>query len=168
MGTDILKYILILTLLALGAGAVLSWPSGKSKRYDERQLAERGRAAQLAMSTGIFYLIFTYGGIELNLLPWENLMHLTLFGLVLVEMVFTAWCVFRDAYLGTEQNGMLETMASCGLGLLWFLMAWANWDRGPTVALIDLFLGCSYVSTGLFLLIRAAFLWVTSRMENEE
>ena len=63
MNSDILMPILTISGIAIAAGYLLNvLEKANEHKFDERQLIERGRGANLAMDTALVYLLGLYVG----------------------------------------------------------------------------------------------------------
>lgn len=100
----------LITILILG-GAIAAWMlliaffaerekrSQKNGRYDERQLAARGRAFQWGFFTMVVYYL-VYGFVtDCFGIVWCDRLFGTLLGIQLGTLVFCVICIFSDAYL---------------------------------------------------------------------
>lgn len=145
--------------------AVLLGGIGKANedKFDERQMVERGRAAQLAMNTALIYLLAIYAGLLFDWIDLDNVAVMAVFGLVLTTIVNGGYCIFHDAYLERGQKAGSVIVHRLLLGAAWLSMGWFQRKWNAVSAWVDVALGIGYASDGVLLLAR----WLMSRIEEK-
>ena len=124
MNMDILVPVVTLTGIAVTVGCVLNgFARNNSDKFDERQLIERGRGANLAMAVAMVYLLGLYAGLLLDWLPGEYATVFAVYGLVVMLMVDDFWCIFHDAYLMPGQDVWHVALTWGFVGCLWLVTA---------------------------------------------
>ena len=167
MKGNILLQIGIISGIALVVALLLGLPNKRGTHgFDERQLAERGKAAQFAMYTALGSLIAIYLGLLFEWLPFENVAVLSVSALVLTMLVFEGYCIFHDAFLTDDETSIGKSVVYLALGGLWMGMAWFGRIRGAEIDWIDLLLGIDYLGAALMLLIRMLYVRIRDRMED--
>lgn len=161
-----------IAFVALGSVglAILLGGVGKSgaDKFDERQMVERGKAAQLAMTTVMVYLLVLYAGSLFDWIAQEHLALMAIFGLILTELVHGAYCILHDAYLERGQEAAGVIAQRLALGSVWLLMGWFQWGRDALSAWFDFALGIGYASDGVFLLVRGLMLRIEEKRDEKE
>lgn len=169
MDLDVLKYLLIVTALALAVGLPFGWPSRKGKeKYDERQLIEQGRASRIAMTCGMCYLFCCYGGVVFRVIPGEYMLLLMVFGIMLMATVYQAWCIFHDASMLPDESVSTELLRSFSFAAIWFFLGVTDWDQDRENAWINLMLSFVYASEGILYLVRMPIIRLKARREAED
>lgn len=114
----------VLAVLVLICAVCLWWDrNGENKAYDERQLAEQGRARAVADTVGL-----TYFFLLMALLSYEDswLMQkipvylLILIGLLIQVLTYLIYCVMTHAALPFGQNPVSTIVLSVFWGVLQF------------------------------------------------
>lgn len=167
MNFDILIPILTLSAIAIGAGLILNCFDGSDK-YDERQLIERGKGANLAMMVAIIYLLGLYIGYLFNLLHMEYMAIFAMYGFIATIIVNQAYCIFHDAFLNREQELGPTVLQNGLLGLVWLALSLfgagldsqGSWLRGA--------LALAYLSESIMLLLRALILRIRDHRAEKE
>lgn len=167
MNFDILGPILTISAIAIGAGIMLNEFSNDDK-YDERQLIERGKGANLAMLVALIYLLGIYVGYAFELLRMEYMAIFAVYGLLATTMVYNGYCIFHDAFLNREQKLAPTVLHSGLLGALWLAMAFmrSGWD--PQQVWINGALGLIYLFQCAMLLLRAFILHIRDHRTEKE
>ena len=170
MNSDILIPIVTLSGIAVAAGGLLN-ALGRSNegKFDERQLIERGRGANLAMAVAMVYLLGLYAGLLLDWLPGEYAAVFAVYGLVVVLMVDDFWCIFHDAYLMPGQDVWHVALTWGFVGGLWLVTALTQGRRwGTEYAWINGALALYNLSRSVMLLLRAYVLHIRDCLEERE
>ncbi|MBQ7231004.1 MAG: hypothetical protein IJX04_08940 [Oscillospiraceae bacterium] len=170
MNMDILVPVVTLSGIAVAVGCVLNgFARNNSDKFDERQLIERGRGANLAMAVAMVYMMGLYAGLLLDWLPGEYATVFAVYGLVVMLMVDDFWCIFHDAYLMPGQD-VWHVALSWGLvGGLWLATAWTSGKRlGTEYAWINGGLALYNLSRSGMLLLRAYILHIRDCREERE
>lgn len=169
MNRDILMPILIISGIAIALGVSATKVRARDDRnFDERQLIEQGRGANLAMLTAFSYLLALYAAERFNLIRIEYMGIFALCGLVLTMTIYDDYCIFHDAYLHRER-GLGEALLHSGLlGALWLGSALlsASWDHES--AYIDSALALGPLADVAMLLLRALVLRIQERRAAKE
>ena len=170
MFEDILMPVLTLSGIAVAAGYLLNvLEKAVAHKFDERQLIERGRGANLAMNTALMYLLGVYMGHAFDLLRPEHWSIFAVYGLIVMIMVFDAYCIFHDAFQQRGEKLGTRILSDGFLGVLWLVTALqkAPWD--PEGAWINGALALCWLSRSGMLLLRTVILHIRdSREEREE
>ena len=169
MFDDILMPVLTLSGIAVAAGYMLNMLGKASEgKFDERQLIERGKGANLAMSTALMYLVGLCTGHVFNLLRPEHWAVFAVYGLVVTVMVSDAYCIFHDAYLGRGEWPGARVLSDGLIGVIWLVMALRRdaWDMEN--AWIYGAVGLSWLSRSGMLLLRAVILWIQDRSTEKD
>ena len=166
---DILIPILTLSTIAISVG-ILMTEFGKTHddKFDERQLIERGRAANLAMTSAIVYLFGIFAGHVFELLRMEYIAIFAVYGLTVMLLVHSGYCIIHDAYLSSEQELGPEVVRNMLFGVLWMGMIFlsgaadphGNWIRGA--------LALDYLGIGIMLLLRELIVRMQDRRTEKE
>ena len=164
---DILAPILTLSAIAIGAGIMLN-EFNNDLKYDERQLIERGKGANLAMLVAVCYLLGIYVGHAFDLLRVEYMAVFAVYGLTATLMVYNGYCIFHDAFLNQEQELGPTVLHNGLIGALWLAMSFmkSSWD--PQDAWISGALGLTYLFQCAMLLLRALILRIQDRRAEKE
>lgn len=167
MNLDILGPILTLSAIAIGAGLLLSQFSDNDK-FDERQLIERGRGANLAMSTALVYLLGLYMGHSFELFRTEHGAIFAVYGLIVMMMVFDAHCIFHDAFQQRGEKLGTRILSDGLFGVLWLVTALqkAPWDQ--ETAWINGAFALFWLSRSVMLLLRTLVLWIRDLTERSD
>ena len=111
MKHEVLLSILTISGIAVGSGILFSaCEKGTLDKYDERQLIERGRGANLSMNVAFFYLLGLVAGCGFDLIQPEYLLVYGIFGLVVTMLTHDGYCIFHDAYL-PQGRGLTKEIA---------------------------------------------------------
>lgn len=156
MNSDILMPILTISGIAVAAGYLLN-ALGKANehKFDERQLIERGRSANLAMTTALVYLVGLCTGHIFDLLRPEHWSIYAVYGLVVMIMVFDAYCISHDAYLGRGENPGLRVLSDGLLGVLCLVTALRRGAWDIEGAWINVAVALSWLSRSVMILLHA-------------
>lgn len=170
MNSDILMSVVTLSGIAVAVGCMLNAFGRSNKdKFDERQLIERGRGANLAMAVAMVYLLGLYAGLLLDWLPGEYATVFAVYGLVVVLMVDDFWCIFHDAYLMPEQDVWHVALTWGFVGGLWLVTALTQGRRwGTEYAWINGALALHNLSRCVMLLLRAYVLHIRDCLEERE
>ena len=166
---DILMPVLTLSGIAIGAGYMLTeLGKASSNKYDERQLIERGRGANLAMATALMYMLGIYVGHAFDLLRPEHGSIFAVYGLTVMIGVSDGYCIFHDAYLCRGESLGMRVLNDTLLGVLWLSTALRRGAWDMEAAWINGALALSWLSRGVMLLLRAAVLRIQDRLAAKE
>ena len=163
MNTDILMPILTISGIAVAAGYLLNvLEKANEHKFDERQLIERGRGANLSMNTALMYLLGLYMGYAFDLLRPEYWSIFAVYGLIVMMMVFDAHCIFHDAFQQRGEKLGTRILSDGLLGVLWLAIALRKgaWISGA--------LALSWLSRSGMLLLRAYILHIRDCREERE
>ena len=154
----------IMSAISVGLAMLMGLP-GKSEResYDERQLMERAKGGRIAMLTAVCYLLSLYLGLEFDWLDRSFMMEMTVWGLVLVMVVFNGYVIFRDAYLRRDQSANGEILSGMTMGGIWLFLGSVRDSQLNLPIIISL----GHFSRGVLLLIRTAYLMLRERVEDD-
>ena len=169
MNTDILMPILTISGIAIAAGYLLNvLEKAVAHKFDERQLIERGRGANLAMNTALMYLLGIYMGHAFDLLRPEHWSIFAVYGLIVMIMVFDAHCIFHDAFQQRGEKLGMRILSDGFLGVLWLVTALqkAPWD--PETAWINGAFALGWLSRSVMLLLRTFVLWIRDLTERSD
>ena len=169
MNTDILMPILTISGIAIAAGYLLNvLEKAVAHKFDERQLIERGRGANLAMSTAMVYLLGLYMGQAFDLLRPEHWSIFAVYGLIVMIMVFDAHCIFHDAFQQRGEKLGMRILSDGFLGVLWLVTALqkAPWD--PETAWINGAFALCWLFRSVMLLLRTFVLWIRDLTERSD
>ena len=161
MNTDILMPILTISGIAVAAGYLLNvLEKAVAHKFDERQLIERGRGANLSMNAALMYLLGLYMGHAFDLLQPEHWSIFAVYGLVVMFLVFDVYCIFHDACLGRGEKLAPLVLSSGLFGVLWLVTALqkAPWD--PETAWINGAFALFWLSRSGMLLLRTVVLYI--------
>ena len=169
MNSDILIPILTISGIAIAAGYLLNvLEKANEHKFDERQLIERGRGANLAMNTALMYLLGLYVGHAFELFRPEHWSIFAVYGLIVMMMVFDAHCIFHDAFQQRGEKLGTRILSDGLLGVLWLVTALqkAPWD--PETAWINGAFALCWLSRSVMLLLRTFVLWIRDLTERNE
>ncbi|MBE6951420.1 MAG: hypothetical protein E7451_08815 [Ruminococcaceae bacterium] len=169
MNSHILMPILTISGIAIAAGYLLNvLEKAIAHKFDERQLIERGRGANLAMSTAMMYLLGLYMGYAFDLLRPEHWSIFAVYGLIVMMMVFDAHCIFHDAFQQRGEKLGTRILSDGLLGVLWLVTALqkAPWD--PETAWINGAFALCWLSRSGMLLLRTVVLWIRDLTERSD
>ena len=168
MNSDILMPILTISGIAIAAGYLLNvLEKANEHKFDERQLIERGRGANLAMDTALVYLLGLYVGHAFELFRPEHWSIFAVYGLIVMIMVFDAHCIFHDAFQQRGEKLGTRILSDGFLGVLWLVTALqkAPWD--PETAWINGAFALCWLSRSGMLLLRTFVLWIRDLKEEK-
>lgn len=168
MFEDILMPVLTLSGVAVAAGYMLTaLGNATNDKFDERQLIERGRGANLSMNAAMMYLLGLYMGYAFDLLRPEYWSIFAVYGLIVMMMVFNAHCIFHDAFLQRGEKLGTRILSDGFLGVLWLVTALqkAPWD--PETAWINGAFALCWLSRSGMLLLRTVVLWIRDLKEEK-
>ena len=169
MNTDILMPILTISGIAVAAGYLLNvLEKANEHKFDERQLIERGRGANLSMNAALMYLLGLYMGHAFDLLQPEHWSIFAVYGLVVMFLVFDGYCIFHDACLGRGEKLGPLVLSSGLFGVLWLVTALqkAPWD--PETAWINGAFALFWLSRSVMLLLRTVVLYIQDQCAAKE
>ena len=169
MFDDILMPVLTLSGVAIAAGYLLNvLEKANEHKFDERQLIERGRGANLSMNTALMYLLGLYMGYAFDLLRPEYWSIFAVYGLIVMMMVFDAHCIFHDAFQQRGEKLGMRILSYGLFGVLWLVTALhkAAWD--PETAWINGALALCWLSRSVMLLLRTFVLWIRDLTERSD
>ena len=161
--------VLTLSGISIAAGYLLNvLEKAIAHKFDERQLIERGRGANLAMSTAMMYLLGLYMGYAFDLLRPEHWSIFAVYGLIVMIMVFDAHCIFHDAFQQRGEKLGTRILSDGFLGVLWLVTALqkAPWD--PETAWINGAFALCWLSRSGMLLLRAVIHWIRDLTERSD
>ena len=168
MNVDILMPLVTLSGVAVAAGYMLHAIGGSNHdKFDERQLIERGRGANLAMTVALCYLLGVYAGLSFELVDGEYAELFAVYGLVLVVMVSDCWCIFHDAYLEREQDVWSLALQNGLLGGGWLAIMLSRRD-GDLYAWINGAFAFTYLCRSGMLVLRELTLRIRRRFREED
>ena len=168
MFEDILMPVLTLSGVAVAAGYMLTaLGNATNDKFDERQLIERGRGANLSMNAALMYLLGLYMGYAFDLLRPEYWSIFAVYGLIVMMMVFDAHCIFHDAFQQRGEKLGTRILSDGLLGVLWLVTALqkAPWD--PETAWINGAFALFWLSRSVMLLLRTLVLWIRDLKEEK-
>lgn len=169
MNTDILMPILTISGIAVAAGYLLNvLEKANEHKFDERQLIERGRGANLSMNAALMYLLGLYMGHAFDLLQPDHWSIFAVYGLVVMFLVFDVYCIFHDACLGRGEKLGPLVLSSGLFGVLWLVTAVqkAPWD--PETAWINGAFALFWLSRSVMLLLRTVVLYIQDQRAAKE
>ena len=169
MNTDILMPILTISGIAVAAGYLLNvLEKANEHKFDERQLIERGRGANLSMNTALMYLLGLYMGYAFDLLRPEYWSIFAVYGLIVMMMVFDAHCIFHDAFQQRGEKLGTRILSDGFLGALLLVTALqkAPWD--PETAWINGAFALFWLSRSGMLLLRTVVLYIQDQRTAKE
>lgn len=169
MNSDILMPILTISGIAIAAGYLLNvLEKANEHKFDERQLIERGRGANLAMDTALVYLLGLYVGHAFELFRPEHWSIFAVYGLIVMMMVFDAHCIFHDAFQQRGEKLGMRILSDGLFGVLWLVTALhkAAWDS-ETAWINGAFALC-WLSRSVMLLLRTFVLWIRDLTERND
>ena len=169
MKHEILLSILTISGISIGLGILFSaCVKGTLEKYDERQMIERGRGANLSMNVAFFYLLGLFAGCGFDLIRPEYLTVYAIFGLVVTILTHDAYCIFHDAYLPQGRDTGKEIATNLFLGILWIVVTLTNRRRTGEDMLINGAFALTWLSRGVMLLIRAMVVGLQNRLSEKE
>ena len=169
MSTDILMPILTISGIAVAAGYLLNvLEKANEHKFDERQLIERGRGANLSMNTALMYLLGLYMGYAFDLLRPEYWSIFAVYGLIVMMMVFDAHCIFHDAFQQQGEKLGTRILSDGLLGVLWLAIALRKGAWNMEGAWINGALALSWLSRSGMLLLRTYILHIRDCREERE
>lgn len=169
MNTDILMPILTISGIAIAAGYLLNvLEKANEHKFDERQLIERGRGANLSMNAALMYLLGLYMGYAFDLLRPEYWSIFAVYGLIVMMMVFDAHCIFHDAFQQRGEKLGTRILSDGFLGALLLVTALqkAPWD--PETAWINGAFALFWLSRSGMLLLRTVVLYIQDQRAAKE
>ena len=169
MKHEVLLSILTISGIAVGSGILFSaCEKGTLEKYDERQLIERGRGANLSMNVAFFYLLGLVAGCGFDLIQPEYLLVYGIFGLVVTMLTHDGYCIFHDAYL-PQGRGLAKEIASyLFFGIMWIVVTLTNRRLTDVDMLINGAFALTWLSRGVMLLIRAMVVGLQNRLSEKE
>ena len=169
MFDDILMPVLTLSGVAVAAGYMLTaLGNATNDKFDERQLIERGRGANLSMNAALMYLLGLYMGYEFDLLRPEHWSIFAVYGLIVMMMVFDAHCIFHDAFQQRGEKLGTRILSDGLLGVLWLATALRRGAWNMEGAWINGALALSWLSRSGMLLLRTVVLWIRDLTERSD
>ena len=169
MFDDSLMPALTLSGVAVAAGYMLTaLGNATNDKFDERQLIERGRGANLAMSTALVYLLGLYVGHTFELFRTEHGAIFAVYGLIVMMMVFDAHCIFHDAFQQRGEKLGTRILSDGLLGVLWLATALRRGAWNMEGAWINGALALSWLSRSGMLLLRTLVLWIRDLTERSD
>ena len=164
MKFDFLIPLLTISGIAIGLGILLTeYLKSHEDKFDERQLIERGRGANLAMNVALSYLLCLFVAYSLSLVKAEHLVITAFGGALVPTVVYNGYCIFHDAYIRSDQTAAKEAGRSLRLGAIWLALALAKGGTGITDGWTNGALSLFWLSTGLMLLVRDWMLRIQNR-----
>ena len=169
MKHEVLLSILTISGIAVGSGILFSaCEKGTRDKYDERQLIERGRGANLSMNVAFFYLLGLVAGCGFDLIQSEYLLVYGIFGLVVTMLTHDGYCIFHDAYL-PQGRGLTKEIASyLFFGIMWIVVTLMNRWLTDVDMLINGAFALTWLSRGVMLLVRAMVVGLQNRLSEKE
>ena len=169
MKHEILLSVLTISGIAVGSGILFSaCEKGSLDKYDERQLIERGRGANLSMNVAFFYLLGLVAGCGFDLIQPEYLLVYGIFGLVVTMLTHDGYCIFHDAYL-PQGRGLTKEIASyLFFGIMWIVVTLTNRRLTDVDMLINGAFALTWLSRGVMLLLRAMIVGIRNRFSEKE
>ena len=169
MKHEVLLSILTISGIAVGSGILFSaCTKGMLEKYDERQLIERGRGANLSMNVAFFYLLGLFAGFGFYLIQPEYLPVYAIFGLVITILTHDVYCIFHDAYL-PQGRGLTKEIASyLFFGIMWIVVTLTNRRLTDVDMLINGAFALTWLSRGMMLLLRAIIVELRNRLSEKE
>ena len=169
MKHEILLSILTISGISIGLGILFSaCVKGTLEKYDERQLIERGRGANLSMNVAFFYLLGLFAGCGFDLIRSEYLTVYAIFGLVVTILTHDAYCIFHDAYLPQGRDTVKEIATYLFFGILWIVAMLTNrWRTGEDMLINGAF-ALTWLSRGVMLLVRVLMVGIQNRFSEKE
>ena len=169
MKHEILLSILTISGISIGLGILFSaCVKGTLEKYDERQLIERGRGANLSMNVAFFYLLGLFAGCGFDLIRPEYMTIYAIFGLVVTILTHDAYCIFHDAYLPQGRDTVKEIATYLFFGILWIVAMLTNrWRTGEDMLINGAF-ALTWLSRGVMLLIRVLMVGIRNRFSEKD
>ena len=169
MKHEVLLSILTISGIAVGSGILFSaCEKGTLEKYDERQLIERGRGANLSMNVAFFYLLGLVAGCGFDLIQPEYLLVYGIFGLVVTMLTHNCYCIFHDAYLPQGRGLVKEIATNLFAGILWIVVTLTNRRLTDVDMLINGAFMLAWLSRGVMLLVRAIIVGLRNRFSEKE
>ena len=169
MKHEVLLSILTISGISIGSGILFSaCTKGMLEKYDERQLIERGRGANLSMNVAFFYLLGLVAGCGFDLIQPEYLPVYGIFGLVITILTHDAYCIFHDAYLPQGRGMAKEIASNLFLGIMWIVVTLTNRRLTAEDILINGAFMLAWLSRGVMLLLRAMMVGIRNRFSEKE
>ena len=169
MNTDILMPILTISGIAVAAGYLLNvLEKAVAHKFDERQLIERGRGANLSMNTALMYLLGLYMGYAFDLLRPEYWSIFAVYGLIVMMMVFDAHCIFHDAFQQRGEKLGTRILSDGLLGVLWLAIALRKGAWNMEGAWINGAFALCWLSRSGMLLLRTVVLYIQDQRTAKE
>lgn len=169
MKHEVLLSILTISGISIGLGILFSaCVKGMLEKYDERQLIERGRGANLSMNVAFFYLLGLFAGCGFDLIQPEYLSVYAIFGLVVTILSHDVYCIFHDAYLPQGRGMVKEIATNLFLGIMWIVVTLANRRLTGEDILINSAFALAWLSRGVMLLLRAMIVGIRNRLSKKE
>ena len=169
MKHEILLPIFTISGISLGLGILFSaCTKGMLEKYDERQLIERGRGANLSMNVAFFYLLGLFAGCGFDLIQPEYLPVYAIFGLVITILTHDVYCIFHDAYLPQGRGLAKEIASNLFLGIMWIAVTQVNRRVTSEDILINGAFALAWLSRGVMLLLRAMVVGLRNRLSEKE
>ena len=169
MKHEVLLSILTISGIAVGSGILFSaCEKGTLDKYDERQLIERGRGANLSMNVAFFYLLGLVAGCGFGLIQPEYLLVYGVFGLIVTMLTHDGYCIFHDAYLPQGRGLTTEIASYLFFGIMWIVVTLTNRWLTDEEILINGAFALAWLSRGLMLLVRAIIVGLRNRLSEKE
>ena len=169
MNTDILMPILTISGIAVAAGYLLNvLEKANEHKFDERQLIERGRGANLSMNAAMMYLLGLYMGYAFDLLRPEYWSIFAVYGLIVMMMVFDAHCIFHDAFQQQGEKLGTRILSDGFLGALLLVTALQKAPWAPETAWINGAFALFWLSKSVMLLLRTVVLYIQDQRTAKE
>ena len=169
MNLNILLSIVTISGVAIGLGIFLTeFLKSDEGKFDERQLIERGRGANLSMNVAFFYLLGLVAGCGFDLIQPEYLLVYGIFGLVVTMLTHDGYCIFHDAYLPQGRGLTKEIATNLFFGILWIVVTLMNRRLTAEDILSNGAFMLAWLSRGVMLLIRAVMVGIRNRLSEKE
>lgn len=107
-------------ILVLCIALVQKWKN-TGYQFDERQMQARGKAFQYGFFTLVIYDFFYAVLFEAEEPSWCNHTFGMLLGVMLSIIVWSAYAIFKDAYLGLREKPVGWSISFGLLGIFWIL-----------------------------------------------
>ena len=168
MNSDLWIPIVTISGISIASGFLLSILGKRNdERFDERQLIERGRSANLAMWVGMTYMLCLYMGLAFDLIRMEDMTIFAIYGLCVTMLVFGGSCIFHDAYLNREQSFVVEVLRNGILGVIWLVLTLPRREWfGAEFLWINAALALTYLLQAAMLLLHGLICWFRDRREE--
>lgn len=169
MKHEVLLSILTISGISIGLGILFSaCEKGTLEKYDERQLIERGRGANLSMNVAFFYLLGLVAGCGFDLFQQEYLLVYAIFGLVITILTHNCYCIFHDSYLPQGRGLVKEIATNLFAGIMWIVVTQANRWLTAEEILINSAFALAWLSRGVMLLVRAIIVGLRNHLSEKE